>query len=508
MINSNNPKVSVIMPFYNCQYVDRAIESVLNQTYPNIELIVINDGSTRFTELIKPYLYSLRYIEKENGGTATALNVGIEHATGEYFAWLSSDDLFHHKKIELQVKQMLEKNASISFTNFNTIDSNETITNASIAPQFPTRTDFYKEFQKSCPINGCTVLMKMEIFNQLGRFNENYHYTHDYELWLRLVLYYEYHYINDPLVSTRIHHEMGSIKHNTELLKEASKLRLEYEHILNYVINQGENYKPILDNNPLVNYNPAIKTEEIYTDKVSIIIPFYNCPYVDQAIESALNQTYSNVEVIVVNDGSTMYKEKIKPYIDKIKYIEKKNGGTASALNTGIKNATGTYFNWLSSDDLFDRNKVSKQLKFMKARNAVISYMPVIYINSKSEQISGTIGVEYPDKLNFYKGLSIGCTINGCTVMAKLEIFSDVGMFDDSIQYANDYDLWLRILQKYDFHYLNEPLVLYRIHDEMGSKRFIDKISKEVENVQKRHANPIKKLIELEKNKNNRLSSN
>ncbi|WP_394514565.1 glycosyltransferase family A protein [Priestia aryabhattai] len=87
--------------------------------------------------------------------------------------------------------------------------------------------------------------------------------------------------------------------------------------------------------------------------KVSIIIPFYNCSYIDQAIQSALNQTYQDIEIIVVNDGSSKFNEKITPYLDRILYIEKENGGTASALNLGIKNATGEYFAWLSSDDIF-----------------------------------------------------------------------------------------------------------------------------------------------------------
>ncbi|WP_191560578.1 glycosyltransferase [Metabacillus idriensis] len=489
---TSRPLVSVIMPFYNCQYVDRAIKSVLNQTYPNIELIVVNDGSERFSELIHPFLNKIRYIEKENGGTASALNVGIEHAKGDYFAWLSSDDLFEPQKIEVQIKDMIEKNASISFTNFNTINSNGTIIHADIAPYFPTKTDFYNQFTKSCPINGCTVLMKMDVFEKLGRFNAQYHYTHDYEFWLRLVLYYEFLYINISLVNTRIHNDMGSVKHNSELLKEADSLREAYKYTLDYVINFAEDYKPILE------VEKIVEDEITYKEKVSIIIPFYNCSYVDLAIQSALNQTYKNIEVIVVDDGSSLHKDKIIPFLDKIRYIEKRNGGTASALNTGIKHAKGTYFTWLSSDDLFDINKVSKQLQFMKSSNADISYTPVIYINSKNEPISGSIGIEYSNRLSFYKGLSKGCTINGCTVMAKIEIFSEVGMFDETIRYANDYDLWLRAMKKYEFKYFNQPLVMYRMHEEMGTKKHMGKISKEVEMIQKKHEKSIKELIEKE----------
>jgi len=78
---SEEPKVSVIIPFYNCSYVDLAIQSVLNQSYPNIELIVVDDGSTLWLEKLTPFRDRIIYIQKDNGGTASALNKGIEVAT-------------------------------------------------------------------------------------------------------------------------------------------------------------------------------------------------------------------------------------------------------------------------------------------------------------------------------------------------------------------------------------------------------------------------------------------
>ncbi|MFX3624582.1 MAG: glycosyltransferase family 2 protein [Ectobacillus sp.] len=487
MRNTAGPKVSIIIPFYNCKYVNQAIESALNQTYPNVEVIVVNDGAAQYTELIAPYMSRIRYIQKENGGTATALNTGIQHATGDYFCWLSSDDLYDSNKIALQLQYMLENHAAVSFTNFNTIDSNNHIKHANIAPLFAVKTDFYKEFMRSCPISGCTVMMKMDVFKHVGLFKEKYRYTHDYEFWLRLTPFYEFHYLNVTLVNCRIHHDMGSIRHNAELLAEANMLRAKYAHILNRIIAMGENFKPPL--------------QELQPEKVSIVIPFYNCPYVDQAIESALAQTYQNIEVIVINDGSTLYEEKITPYLDKITYIKKENGGTASALNAGIQRATGRYFAWLSSDDMFVSNKIETQIRFMKSKNAVISYTPAIYIDSNSNKISDPIGVEYPNRLQFLKGLSKGCTINGCTVMASMEIFSEIGMFDEALPYTHDYDLWLRVAHKYEFHYLNEPLVLYRIHDNMGTKKFMDKINKEVRQAQKKYRRSLNELIVKEKGK-------
>lgn len=234
-------------------------------------------------------------------------------------------------------------------------------------------------------------------------------------------------------------------------------------------------------------------------EKVSIIIPFYNCQYVDKAIESALGQTYKNIEVIVVDDGSSKYIDKISPYFPSIRYIQKGNGGTASALNLGIKNATGEYFSWLSSDDVFKPEKISKQIQFMKEVGASVSYSPYILINSKGEYLQ-QINKYYPNKIAFMKRALRYCPVNGCTVITKMDVFSKVGLFDESLRYANDYDMWCRISLSYDFFYMNEPLVLYRQHEDMGSKKHIKKINSEAEIVKKRYKKLLRKHLRKVKN--------
>ena len=103
---------------------------------------------------------------------------------------------------------------------------------------------------------------------------------------------------------------------------------------------------------------------------VSIVIPVYNgSDYMSDAIDSAINQTYNNIEIIVVNDGSNdngKTEEIALSYGDKIRYIKKENGGVSSALNTGIKNMKGKYFSWLSHDDLYTPDKVEKEINALK----------------------------------------------------------------------------------------------------------------------------------------------
>lgn len=121
--------------------------------------------------------------------------------------------------------------------------------------------------------------------------------------------------------------------------------------------------------------------------KVSIIVPFYNCPYIEKALESLINQTYKNIEIIVVDDGSTLYSEKIEPFLDKILFIKKENGGTASALNTGIEHATGDYICWLSSDDIFYPEKTEIQLRLMERKMPNLA-IRVIIASMKTEKSS------------------------------------------------------------------------------------------------------------------------
>ena len=105
-------RVSIIIPVFNgSEYLAEAINSALNQTYKNIEVLVINDGSTdggKTEEIALSFGESIRYIKKKNGGVASALNLSLDYMTGDYFSWLSHDDLYTNNKIELEIKAMNE----------------------------------------------------------------------------------------------------------------------------------------------------------------------------------------------------------------------------------------------------------------------------------------------------------------------------------------------------------------------------------------------------------------
>ncbi|MBD3920029.1 glycosyltransferase [Paenibacillus sp. PR3] len=229
---------------------------------------------------------------------------------------------------------------------------------------------------------------------------------------------------------------------------------------------------------------------------VSIIIPFYNCPYVDQAITSALNQTYPNVEIIVVDDGSTMHQDKLAPYLNRIHYIGKANGGTASALNYGMSLASGKYVAWLSSDDQFKPTKVERQVAFMEAIGAQISYTDFDILDQYYTIVSRNASAKYPSMRALYDALLGGCPINGCTVMMTKQLFTGMGGFNDQLPYTHDYELWIRVvLAGFSLPFINESLTVYRKHPGMGTQKHYDMIVQEARNIGGMYRSALTSLI-------------
>ncbi|WP_346934856.1 glycosyltransferase family 2 protein [Clostridium sp.] len=183
---NNKPLVSVIIPFYNrVDWLMQAIDSVLNQTYTNYEILIINDGSKEnMDDFLLRYKEKIIYIVKENGGPAAARNLGIKKASGEYIAFLDSDDLWISNKLECQINEMINKNAAWSQTSYelfgNGADGKKV--NAIINPNL-----FKKLLYISNGIATPTVMVKKSMFNEEELlFVENKRYGEDTELWIRL----------------------------------------------------------------------------------------------------------------------------------------------------------------------------------------------------------------------------------------------------------------------------------------------------------------------------------
>ena len=196
---------------------------------------------------------------------------------------------------------------------------------------------------------------------------------------------------------------------------------------------------------------------------VSIIMPTYNCgSFIKETIESVLNQTYKNWELIIVDDCSKDDTEKaVKTIKDKrIKYHKlKTNSGAAVARTEAMKKAKGYYMAFLDSDDLWYPDKLEKQIKFMKDNNYDFTCTAYEQIDEKENLLNKIIKVK--KKAN-YDRILLDCPVGNSTVMYNVE---KLGKFEvPNIRKRNDDALWLQIIKKAKYIYgYDEVLMKYRI---------------------------------------------
>lgn len=215
---SFNPKVSIIVPVYNgSNYLREAIDSALAQTYKNIEVIVVNDGSNdggKTEAIALSYGDMIRYFYKKNGGVASALNTGIQKAEGEYISWLSHDDLYYPNKIDTQVNYLntQENKEVILFSNFDVKNYfNNTAYTSNLIRDFDFNRFNMLHLLFSSQLHGCSMLIPIKCFNLVGYFSESLRTTQDYEYFFKLVNEnYIFHYLSDSLIITRHHKEQDT----------------------------------------------------------------------------------------------------------------------------------------------------------------------------------------------------------------------------------------------------------------------------------------------------------
>ena len=228
-----------------------------------------------------------------------------------------------------------------------------------------------------------------------------------------------------------------------------------------------------------------------YTPKISIVIPAYNAAnYIGEAIESALNQTYQNFEVIVVNDGSKdngETAEAVKKYGDKVRYFEKENGGSSSALNYGIRQMQGEWFSWLSHDDLYYPDKLQVEIDFLRnlkinegdilENHLIFAAADIINANGKIiNKASAALLKKTEKKINSENAnINLIATptqygFHGCSCLIHKSVFDTIGVFDERLRLLNDMDMWFRIYSNgYKIHYIPKALVKGRIHAKQVS---------------------------------------
>ena len=226
---------------------------------------------------------------------------------------------------------------------------------------------------------------------------------------------------------------------------------------------------------------------------VSVIVPSYNHEsYIIETLDSIKSQTYNNIELIIIDDGSIDKTNVfIKAWCDdnsmefqKILHVQKKNGGVSSALNHGIERSSGNYITFCASDDIFAKEKVSKMVNFLERNKKIKAIATDAHlIDANSNLISPSairsrhfVSTNFVNKLAANDLVYFWCVFGPCQFFHK-SIFEIYGKFDETLV-IEDRDFWLRILHNDICHFFPEPLSYYRVHKNSSTYQTLGKRGK------------------------------
>ena len=244
---------------------------------------------------------------------------------------------------------------------------------------------------------------------------------------------------------------------------------------------------------------------------VSVIIPVYNsAQFLKESLESVINQTYPNIEIICINDGSTDNSlEILQQYSDKITIISQENHGLAFALNIGIKQMKGDWFKWFSPDDVMYSYAIKTLVDEAKNNPNTIFYSNWEIINENGKKLREFQESNYNDLSNFEYNIRLldGQLINVNTALIPSSLFEINSILDLADHVAIDYDFFLSsaLLHDTKFYLISKTLIKYRIHSNQLSHKnisitidYISKIKNEIL-IQLDDSMRIKYVNELEK---------
>lgn len=521
------PKVSVLIPTYNRpDMFEQALRSVLEQTYRHLEVIVCDDSTNDLTqERIQPYLeqdHRIVYIRNERnlGQFENDLKL-MTLADSQYINFLMDDDLFNQHKIERMMKYMLDdREEKIAL-----VTSYRQLIDGSGDPLADK--EFNKRlFEKDTRLSGielgnlilqynwnCVGVPTTPLFRKnalrvpFGTFGgRRYGCNVDTATWLSLLQHHDAVYLPDTLSYFRIHGSQqlkspkmalsGAADYAHELLtapeygymrkkgeyRKALKFCIGYaEQVLAKHAEQREQFKELFIELETLLEQTRIRYAE-NTPKVSVLIPAYNRPhYLEVALQSVLNQTYENIEIVVSDDSTTdEVQEMIQPYLEKhpnIIYQRNPRPLVGENFNKCIELSSGEYINFLMDDDFFHPEKIERMIPFL------LDFPNVKLVTSYRKYVDEQ-GNELPDDGANAPLVKEDTILNGrilgnqmissltnaigepTTVLFRRKDLVKWGTYKGKNQYffINDLAAWIELLSQGDAAYLVTPLSYFRRH--------------------------------------------
>lgn len=474
------------------KFVGAAVESVLRQSYRNLEVIVVDNDSTGISIALAGIMDDrVICVRTSERGRAACRNAALERARGDYIAFLEPEDRYLPGKLALQV-EFLVAHPDVGMIYTMVIASTATGDLPGKPCEKMTSDEVYADIAFGAPegITLSTVMVRREVIDAVGQFDERMAYFEDIDFCRRIVRRCRIDALGEPTaeIRARASHEAAD--------QDPSKILGAYAYYVHKVDREdadvdhlirgagarrlGERAAAALRNDGWWPYSDLLlqQARRRFHPKVSIIIPVYNgANYLAQAIESALGQTYDNVEIIVVDDGSTDRgaTERVgRVFGDRIRYVVSKfNAGVAAALNRGIAEMTGDYFSWLSHDDLYVPGKLAVQVEAlaqMPDPRATVLYGDYEVFTDNPEAARPFV-LPHVESKDFRYFITASNGLHGCTLLVPRQAFEKHGEFDPTLRTTQDYDLWFRMATTIDFIHQPGILVRARSHPEQGTLR-------------------------------------
>lgn len=521
----------IIPAYNGERYIESAIESVLTQRDANFELIVVDDGSTDNTpNILQAYGDRISVFSQQNQGVAAARNRGIEAAIGELIALLDQDDIFLPNKLATQTACFdTYPDIGLVVSGWRLIDAKGNKI-SEIKPWHDLPVLDLETLLTKSPILPSAIMFRRQWWQKVGGFDSQFNGVDDAEFVWRLALKgCQAVWHSEVTVGYRQHSQtvsnqqaiqraktfvaaqdhffaQSNLPHSVTQLKSCARyegltwIAWHLYHTHNYIqmaeyLNQSLSYKPytkaitisdwiqrFIGYCTAYGYHLDVQSfrglpewqnlmKKIYPTRqptVSVIIPVYNSErFIEQAVKSVLEQTYTDYEVIVIDDGSTdNTRQVLVPYLDSIQYIDQDNQGAAKARNRGCQLAQGEFLAFLDADDFFLPNKLAEQVAYLE-ENPTIDLVQSgwIIVNQTGEGLVDVTPWKNAPELNLEAWVLHKC-VRPSALMIKKEWWEKVGGFDHRYPPTEDLDFVLRLgLMQCKAAWCKQVHAGYRQHD-------------------------------------------
>jgi glycosyltransferase involved in cell wall biosynthesis len=470
------PKVTICMPVFNGgHYFEAALESALAQDYDNLEIVVVNDGSTDAGEterIALAHADRVRYFSQPNRGVAGAINTAVAHMTGDFFAWLSHDDLHLPHKTAAQVAFLgrLGQPRACLFSDYDLIGPQDELITSVRLPAERIRQNPRLPLYNGM-INGCTLLIPVEILREFGPFDEALRCTQDYDVWNRILARHEFFHQTEVLIRYRVHPGQGTntavaASEGNVLWKSMLDSRSEVERV--QMFGSTRRYfatlATFLDATPYQEaaaYAHARSPVAGADALVSVVIPVWNKVALTlRAVTSALEQPHRRVEVVLVDDGSTEVISALVQLAEmepRLRLLRQANAGSAAARNRALSVVQGDYIALLGADDRFLPYKIQRQLDQMQRHGALFSHT-----SHYTDYPGGVQGLRLSHSGDFggacYPRIIGVCPIALSTVMLHRSVVDGGFAFSNDLRTGEDRLAWIDLAMRYTLLGIDEPL--------------------------------------------------